>query len=128
MNHTRLKTEAVVMIDLDGNWQAFLFQVSNRFNMLADKLWPGTLWRVQYQRSPSGKGWHFWARAKNRKFLPALEVILVQALCESDIRRERGNFYNLMNGTKNWNRLFSTKRVPIQKKTKKYLTARKKEL
>lgn len=100
-------------IKLDFDFRVWVPEEKKLLRRMADLLWPKIKLRISWKISPSGRGYHFFAKPINRKGLGALKIMLCQALCGSDLGRERANLARWRYGTKNWNRLFSTKRIPL---------------
>lgn len=111
----------VVMCDFDEKVK--LAEVRKRWRQIAGQLWPGVRFRTYSEKSPSGRGLHFWAVADKGLVVYGSEdrwgkfermgVLLAQCLMGSDIKRERANLARISAGVEDWNRLFSTKRVDL---------------
>jgi hypothetical protein len=105
----------MIMIDWDS--KKFSKSMSDDFTRFSQILFPGVRWKSYHlERSPSGKGWHFYIEALNRDRLCPFRTILLQCLLGSDIGRERANIDRLGQKVKDWNRLFSTKRMLLYPK------------
>lgn len=106
----------MVMVDFDRREPSG--KIFTRWAWLSQALWPGSVWNVEMERSPSGRGWHFWAAVLNKRKLNSMQVLLCQCLMGSDIGRERYNFTRIKAGEKDWNWLFSTKRKKLYRRKK----------
>lgn len=103
-----------VMLDCDGLKSAELKSRLALFKNLLEKMWPGRNFRVYRKPSPSKTGWHIWAVPIGEVMLLKRDILLVQCLAGSDIKRERCNFDRICAGQEDWNILFATKRLPLK--------------
>lgn len=113
----------VVMCDFDRRVDVKVLKI--RWRYIADKLWPGVRFRLNYADSPSGRGVHFWAVAQGVDLADKHDILLAQCLMGSDVKRERMNLKRISQGIRDWNVLFCTKRVSLHNSAKKHLTKRK---
>lgn len=90
-----------------------------RFRWLAELMWGKEIkWRTFVKPSPSKRGWHFWAYPITspetaRIYWSQTNILLLQCLMGSDIKRERMNFKRIRQGISDWNVLFSTRREKL---------------
>jgi hypothetical protein len=99
------------MVDLDR--KITKTRLVKDFNFIGPALFPGYKWTFKYHVSPSGRGVHFIATAREGQRLPVFRILLAQCLMGSDIGREKANLVRIRAGIKDWNRLFSTKRLDL---------------
>lgn len=111
INRSVDKRAASIMVDLDR--RITKANLVKAFAFIGPALFPGVQFTFNYRISPSGRGVHFWAIAQNVNKLPVYRVLLAQCLLGSDIGRERANLVRIRAGIKDWNRLFSTKRLKL---------------
>ena len=106
-----------ILIDLDnaGGKEAQRSAAIAR-SVLEFMYWGIRIGKTVSVKSPSGKGWHILLPIYlvGHRRLPHVNIILVQALAGSDLGREKANFFRAERGVKNWNRLFCTKRLPLE--------------
>lgn len=114
----KIVNRRIVMCDFDE--KITFTEVKYRWKYIARQLWPGIHFRLHFEKSPGGRGLHFWALANKNlndfsdyKKAGAEKILLTQCLMGSDIKRERANLARITAGIEDWNVLFSTKRVPV---------------
>lgn len=118
MNRLIVNTR-MIMVDFDDQ-KLTPEQIRRRFRWVARKVMGPDLkirWVTYVRPSPSGRGWHFWAKGYLPFGLRRLgwkNQLLIQCLMGSDLGRERANLSRIRNGVEDWNRLFSTGRVSVK--------------